>query len=34
MPNGIRIIGLPSAEDRIRGFSAVSLLVVDEASLV
>jgi len=34
LPNGSRIVGLPCTEDRIRGFSAVSLLVVDEASRV
>lgn len=33
-PNGSRIVGLPSTEDRIRGFSSVSLLVIDEASRV
>ncbi len=33
-PNGARIIGLPANEDKIRGFSAVSLLLVDEASRV
>jgi hypothetical protein len=33
-PNGSRIIGLPGAEGTIRGFSAVSLLLVDEASRV
>lgn len=34
MPNGSRIVGLPSTEDRIRGFSSVRLLVIDEASRV
>ncbi len=33
-PNGSRIVGLPGKEATIRGFSAVSLLVVDEASRV
>ena len=33
-PNGSRIVGLPETEERTRGFSAVSLLVVDEASRV
>ncbi|MBL8296264.1 MAG: terminase family protein [Bryobacterales bacterium] len=34
MPNGARIIGLPGRDDTTRGFSAVSLLLVDEASRV
>jgi hypothetical protein len=34
LANGSRIVGLPNTEDRIRGFSAVSLLVIDEASRV
>jgi hypothetical protein len=33
-PNGSRIVGLPGSEGTIRGFSAVSLLLVDEASRV
>jgi len=33
-PNGSRIIGLPGSEATIRGFSAVSLLLVDEAARV
>jgi len=33
-PNGSRIVGLPGSEETIRGFSAVSLLLVDEASRV
>ena len=33
-PNGARIVGLPGSEATIRGFSAVSLLLVDEASRV
>jgi hypothetical protein len=32
LPNGSRIVGLPGTEATIRGFSAVSLLLVDEAS--
>ena len=34
LPNGSRIIGLPGTEATIRGFSAVSLLLVDEAARV
>jgi hypothetical protein len=34
LPNGSRIIGLPENEDTIRGFSAVGLLIIDEASRV
>jgi hypothetical protein len=33
-PNGSRIVALPAAEGRVRGFSAVSLVVVDEAARV
>ena len=33
-PNGSRIVGLPENETTIRGFSDVSLLLVDEASRV
>jgi hypothetical protein len=33
-PNGSRIVGLPAVESTIRGFSAVSLVVIDEASRV
>jgi hypothetical protein len=33
-PNGSRIVGLPGTEATIRGFSAVSLLLVDEAAWV
>jgi hypothetical protein len=33
-PSGSRIIGLPGTEATVRGFSAVSLLLVDEASRV
>ncbi len=32
LPNGSRIIGLPGCERTVRGFSAVSLMVVDEAA--
>jgi len=32
--NGSRIVGLPAREANIRGFSAVSMLIVDEASRV
>jgi hypothetical protein len=34
LPNGSRIVGLPGKEETVRGFSAVSLLLVDEASRV
>ena len=34
LDNKSRIIGLPSSEDKIRGFSAVSLLLIDEAARV
>lgn len=34
LPNDSRIIGLPGKEDTIRGFSSVSLLIVDEAARV
>jgi hypothetical protein len=33
-PNGSRIVGLPGREGTVRGFSAVSLLLIDEASRV
>lgn len=33
-PNGSRIVGLPGSEATIRGFSAVALLLVDEAARV
>ena len=33
-PNGSRVIGLPGMEATVRGFSAVSLLLIDEASRV
>ena len=32
--NGSRIVGLPGVEGTVRGFSAVSLLIIDEASRV
>jgi hypothetical protein len=32
LPNGSRIVGIPGTEATIRGFSAVSLLLIDEAS--
>src|SRR5580692_5583243 len=34
LPNGSRIVGLPENETMIRGFSDVSLMLVDEASYV
>lgn len=34
LPNGSRIVGLPESEDTIRGFSAVGLMLIDEASRV
>ncbi len=33
-PNGSRIVGLPGKEDTIRGYSDVSLLIIDEAARV
>ena len=33
-PNGSRIVGLPGKEDTIRGYSQVSLLIIDEAARV
>jgi hypothetical protein len=33
-PNGSRIVGVPGTEGTVRGFSAVSLLLVDEAARV
>jgi hypothetical protein len=33
-PNGSRIVGLPGTENTVRGFSAVSLMLIDEASRV
>ncbi|HEY4361740.1 MAG TPA: hypothetical protein VGN17_12250 [Bryobacteraceae bacterium] len=32
LPNGSRIVGLPGTEGTVRGFSAVSLMVIDEAA--
>ena len=34
LPNGSRVVGVPSVEDTVRGFSAVDLLLVDEAARV
>ncbi|MEP6715177.1 MAG: terminase family protein [Terriglobia bacterium] len=34
LPNGSRIVGLPGTEETVRGFSAVSLLLIDEAAIV
>ncbi len=34
LPNGSRIVGLPESEGTIRGFSAVGLMMIDEASRV
>lgn len=34
LPNGSRIVGLPGTEATVRGFSAVALLLVDEAARV
>ena len=34
LPNRSRIVGLPGSEATVRGFSAVSLLLIDEASRV
>jgi hypothetical protein len=34
LPNGSRIVGLPGMDGTVRGFSAVSMLVIDEASRV
>jgi hypothetical protein len=33
-PNGSRIVGLPGTEGTVRGFSAASLILIDEASRV
>jgi hypothetical protein len=33
-PNGSRIVGLPGMEHTVRGFSAVSLMLIDEAARV
>lgn len=34
LPNGSRIIALPSTEKNVRGFSSIALLIIDEASRV
>jgi hypothetical protein len=34
LENGSRIVGIPSREETVRGFSAITLLIVDEASRV
>lgn len=34
LPNGSRIVGLPEAEAKVRGFSALSMLIIDEAARV
>lgn len=34
LPNGSRLVGLPGSESTVRGFSAVSLMVIDEAARV
>ena len=34
LPNGWRIVGLPGTEGTVRGFSAVSMLLIDEAARV
>ena len=34
LPNGSRIVGLPGVADTVRGFSAVNMLVIDEAARV
>jgi hypothetical protein len=34
LPNGSRIVGLPGTEGTVRGFSAVSMILIDEASRV
>lgn len=33
-PNGARVVGLPGSEATVRGFSAVSLMIIDEAARV
>src|SRR5439155_6197685 len=33
-PNGSRIVGLPQSEAKVRGFSKVSLLLIEEAARV
>ncbi len=34
LPNGSRLIGLPGTEETVRGFSAVSMMIIDEAARV
>ncbi len=34
LPNGSRIVGLPGTEGTVRGFSAVTMLLIDEAARV
>jgi hypothetical protein len=34
LPNGSRLVGLPGKEATVRGFSAVSLMLIDEAARV
>jgi hypothetical protein len=34
LPNGSRIVGLPGVENTVRGFSSVSLMLIDEAARV
>ncbi len=34
LPNGARIIGLPENAAKVRGFSAVALMLIDEAAQV
>jgi hypothetical protein len=34
LENGSRIVGLPSAEERVRGFSAAAMVIVEEAAWV
>src|SRR5271167_754073 len=34
LPNGSRIVGLPGMDGTVRGFSAVSMLLIDEAARV
>jgi len=34
LPNGSRIVGVPGTADTVRGYSAVSLMLIDEASYV
>jgi hypothetical protein len=34
LPNGSRIVGLPGTEATIRGFSAASMVLIDEAAMV